>query len=238
MNVFKKLVQLSLINTLALLSACGGGSDEAQDQPVTAKLLQSMTEFSFYNGKPIQNNWYKFNYKNGRLIRVDFFNEKGVDKRWNTADDHLYGYSTCEFSGKINQSLRDPEVEFIWPRNPFGESVSDEILSANLGIAHLRYSSLCALNYQKDQSFKEYEFKLTGNNNYAPFLFNQWQANIKQGKILSTEFTTSLINQTANNKKTYQYVGDNYIADLLNNILNKIDGLILSSSISMKVRQK
>lgn len=103
MNVFKKLVQLSLINALALLSACGGGSDGSDQYLPAGKRLTIVQQFNMSDSNRLQQTAdYQLSYANGRLNRINVFDSSGTDNTWGTSDDNLYSYITCEFSGQLD----------------------------------------------------------------------------------------------------------------------------------------
>lgn len=219
-NFGKKFNFTMLLSTM-FLSACGGSNNSNQSQPVAAKLLDVIEDFSVENNQQTQTSLYKLSYGNGRLARVDFFDDSGVDKKWNTSDDSLYGYSTCEFSGKITEPVRDPSIEFTMPNNPWESSVTGSIIMAILGIKYRHYNSLCAMGYQDDQSFKEQEFNYKGEGDYQPVFYTKWQAKLNQVNLSGTEISTYLLSEefakeSEGSTKTYQYLGTDYLADVNN----------------------
>ncbi|WP_026470143.1 hypothetical protein [Alkanindiges illinoisensis] len=234
MNVFKKLVQLSLINTLALLSACGGGSDGSDQYLPAGKKLTTVQQFNTSDGNRLeQTAEYQLSYTNGRLNRINVFDSSGTDNTWGTSDDNLYSYITCEFSGHLNQPLRDPALEFYMP-NPMQSSVTGSILITSLGIKPYG-RSLCSLGYNADISFKEQEFIPKLDNADKPFFIREWQADQIQGQIVKTQNITygpvskqniidnedcssSVCDQAflgfQNGRNQYQYLDENYLADI------------------------
>lgn len=225
-----------LLNTV-LLSGCGGRNDNSQiHSPLNiAKKLKSIEVFQAEapNSNLIKSQRYQFEYVNERVNRINLFDDIGIDQKWNTVDDKLYSYNTCEFSGRLNQPLRDPELEFHIP-NPMESSVSGAILVATLGIKSYK-QSLCSLGYDNDASFREQEFipKLVPDN--KPFFIREWSAiqsqdnvsgseNISYGPVSKDDViafencSSSVCDKTLlgfqNGLKKYQYLGSDYVADI------------------------
>lgn len=237
MNVFKKLVQLSLINTLALLSACGGGSDGSDQYLPNGKRLTTVQQFNMSDSNRLQQTAdYQLSYANGRLNRINVFDSSGTDNTWGTSDDNLYSYITCEFSGQLDQPLRDLVLEFYMP-NPMQSSVTGSILMAILALRD--YSqSLCSLGYQSDRAFIEKEFISKINKDDQPFFMRIWDAQVISNKITGSKSKISihidditlgddlleciednivcdqLLFGLNNNQNNYQYINANYLADL------------------------
>lgn len=235
MHLSKKLISLSIISTLSLLSGCGDGSTNVAYPLPASKVLTNIQQFTNSNLGLVQDAQYQFAYANGRLSRINVFDAIGSDNVWGTSDDNLYSYTTCDFSGQLSQPVRDPALEF-YIRNPMQSSVSGSIVSANLGIKD--YSqSLCSLGYRADSSFMEKEFISKISDNNQPFFIREWQASQSQGQITKTESITYgpvskqtiLDNEDCSNitcdqtflgfqngRNQYQYLGKNYLADIKN----------------------
>ena len=237
MKLAKNLGQLSLIALITLLSACGGESSELNQYLPAGKRLTIVQQFNMSDSNRLQQTAeYQLNYTNDRLNRINVFDSSGTDNTWGTSDDNLYSYITCEFSGQLNQPLRDPAIEFYMP-DPMQSSVNGKILMAILALRD--YSqSLCSLGYQSDSSFIEKEFIPKINKDNQPLFIRTWNAQVISNKITGSKNKISmqidditlgddlmeciddkmvcdqLVFGFNNNQNNYQYINANYLADL------------------------